>query len=412
MVTTNVSKPSREQVNAFRTDLFSRTKVSQPYTIFDSSHRYQPSLDYSYTTANGGEVTHNVDQSTILHNVTATSGSEVTSETFRVFPYQAGKSLQVLQTFVFASPKSNLRQRAGYFSRENGIYLEQDDSSVYLVKRTKVSGTVQEVRVPQSEWNIDKLDGFGPSDVVLDLTKAQIFFIEMDSIGIGSVRMGFAIDGYFLVAHQFNHANHIDTVYMTTVTLPVRYEITNTGATDSVSAQKQISTAVISNGGYFKPVRLVNATRALVTVTDDYYPLVSFRMVSGRTDSVIVPDGIELSPTPTTTLAGEEGDQWQWALYKNATITGGTWNTVAPSNNAEANVTATSMSGGELIISSFFSSTNSGLPNLTTTEDRNWALQLGRTNADVPVSDVYTLAARVITGTGTVKGSFSWEDLR
>jgi hypothetical protein len=412
MVTTNVSKPNRSQINAFRTDMFGRTKVSQPYTLFDSSHRYQPSPDYSYTAVTGGTVTYNADQSTVLHNVTTASGSEVTSETFKVFPYQAGKSLQVLQTFTFASPKSNLRQRAGYFSRENGVYLEQDNSSVYLVKRTKVSGVVEESRISQSEWNVDKLDGSGPSDVVLDLTKAQIFFIEMDSVGIGSVRVGFAIDGYFIVAHQFNHSNHIDTVYMTTVTLPARYEITNTGATDSVSTQKQVSTAVISNGGYFKPVRLSNAVRSLVTVTDEYYPLVSFRMVPGRTDSVIVPDGIELSPTPTTTPVGEVADDWQWALYKNATISGGAWNTYAPENNVETNVTATSMSGGELIVSSFFSSTNSGLPNLTTTNERNWALQLGRTNADVPVSDVYTLAARVVNGTGTVKGSFAWEDLR
>jgi hypothetical protein len=399
----NVSKPSRDLINAFRTDLFGRTKTSEPYTLFDSSHRFQNSDDYSYTTANGGTVTYNADQSSVLHNVTTTSGSEVTAETFRVFPYQPGKSLQVLQTFVFAAPKPNLRQRAGYFSRENGFYLEQDGTEVYFVKRTKVSGTVEELRVPQSEWNVDKLDGTGPSDRVLDLTKAQILFSEYEWLGVGSVRLGFALDGYFVIAHQFNHANYIDSVYMTTATLPVRYEITNTGATSSASFQKQICTTVISNGGYFKPVRLQSVIRADTTVGTSYFPLVSIRMTEGRTDSVIIPDGVELSPNT--------GDNWEWALIKNAVITGGSWEVIAPKNNVEYNTTSTSLTNGETIISSFFSSTNQVLPTLTIKDERNWSLQLGRTNSNSPVSDTFTLAVRVLSGTGSIKSSFAWHDL-
>lgn len=399
----NVSKPSRQLINAFRTDMFGRTKVSEPYTLFDSSHRYQASDDFSYTTANGGEVVYNADQSSVFHNVTTASGSEVTSETFRVFAYQPGKSLQVLQTFVFAPPQTNLRQRAGYFSRENGFYLEQDGTDVYLVKRTKVSGTVEELRVPQSEWNVDKLDGMGPSDRVLDLTKAHIFFSEYEWLGVGSVRLGFVLDGYFIIVHQFNHANHIDSVYMTTATLPVRYEITNTGTTSSASTQKQICTTVISNGGFFKPVRMQSVIRPNTTVGTTYYPLISLRMTEDRTDSVVIPDGVELSPNT--------GDNWEWALIKNATITGGSWELAGPKNNVEYNTSSTALSAGETVISSFFSSTNQVLPTLTVKDERNWSLQLGRTNSDTPVSDVYTLAVRVLRGTGEIKSSFNWHDL-
>ena len=400
----NVSKPSRQLINAFRTDMFGRTKVSEAYTLFDSSHRYQASEDFSYETNNGGTVTFNENESSVLHNVTADAGSEVTAETFRVFPYQPGKSLQVLQTFVFASPKANLRQRAGYFSRENGFYLEQDGADVYLVKRTKVSGSIEEVRVPQSEWNIDRLDGSGPSDRVLDLTKIQILFSEYEWLGAGSVRLGFVLDGYFVIVHQFNHANYIDTTYITSATLPVRYEITNTGDTDSSSTQKQVCTTVISNGGYFKPVELYNAVRASATVGTSFYPLISIRLAEGRTDSVVIPDGIDLAPST--------GDDWEWALVKNATVTGGTWVTSAPNNNVEYNISATGMTGGRAVIDNFFSSTNQTLPAITVTETRNWSLQLGRTNSDTPVSDVYTLAARVLNGTGVIKSGMAWHDLK
>jgi hypothetical protein len=400
----NVSQPSQRLINAFRTDMFGRTKVSEPYTLFDSTHRYQASEDYSYTTSNGATVGYNANESTVLHNVTADAGSEATAETFRVFPYQPGKSLQVLQTFVFAPPQDNLRQRAGYFSRENGFYLEQDGEEVYFVARSGVSGSVSEIRVPQSEWNIDKLDGMGPSDRVLDLTKIQILFSEYEWLGGGSMRLGFVLDGYFILCHQFNHANYISSVYITTATLPVRYEITNTGPTASASTQKQICTTVISNGGYFKPTLLYSATRQTTQVGTALYPLVSIRMAPGRTDSVVIPDGVDLSPTT--------GAEWEWALVKNATITGGTWVTKTPNNNVQYNVTSTAMSGGQAVIESFFTSTNQSAPTITVTDDRNWSLQLGRTNSATPVSDTYTLAARVIAGTGDIQSALSWHDLK
>lgn len=383
--------------------MFGRTKVSEPYTMFDSSSRYQPSDDFSYTTTNGGTVTYNADQSTVFHNVTTDSGSEVTAETFRVFSYQPGKSLQVLQTFVFAPPQENLRQRAGYFGRENGFYLEQDGTDIYLVKRTKISGSVEELRVPQSEWNTDKLDGTGPSDRVLDLSKAQILFSEYEWLGVGSVRMGVVLDGYFVVMHQFNHANYIDSVYMTTATLPVRYELTNTGATASASTQKQICVTVISNGGYFKPVLLTTAIRGTTQVATNYVPLVSIRMTEGRMDSVIIPDGIDLSPSSQA--------DWEWALFKNATITGGSWVLSSPKNNVEYNTTATSMTGGLKVIDSYFTTTNQSSPSLAATTERNWGLQLGRTNSDTPVSDVYTLAVKTLSGNGNIQSAMSWHDL-
>ena len=399
----NVSKPSRALINAFRADMFGRTKVAEAFTLFDSQHRYQDSNDFSDTTASGGTVGYDANQSSALLNVTTTSGSEVTRETKRIFPYQPGKSLQVMQTFVFAPPQTNLRQRAGYFTRQNGVFLEQDGDTISFVLRSSASGSVVETRVPQSDWNIDKLDGTGPSDVVLDLTKAQILFSEYEWLGVGSVRIGFAIDGYFIIAHQFNHANYIDSVYMTTAALPARLEITNTGPTDSASTMKQICTTVISNGGYFRPTNQKTAIRQTTRVSTSYYPLISIRMAEGRTDSVIIPTGIDISPVD----AGE----FEYVLFRNATITGGTYVLRGPDNNVEYNSTATSMVAGELLQEGFFSSTNQTLSSVTISDSKNFSFQLGRTNADTPVSDVVTLAVRTLTGTADVRASLTWEDL-
>jgi len=401
-MTGKIPNVSQHGYSSFRTDMFGRIKISEGYSLFDSSHRYNENGDFSDITTSGASVSHIAEQSSSALTVSTTSGSKVHRETKKVFPYQPGKSLQVLQTFVFAPPKTNLRQRAGYFSRQNGFYLEQDGTNVYLVKRSYTTGSVVETRIPQSEWNVDTLDGNGPSDIVLDLTKAQILFSEYEWLGVGSVRMGFAIDGYFIVAHQFNHANHIDSVYMTTASLPCRYEIENTGTTASSSTMKQVCISVISNGGYFKSNKTHTVLRSSATVGTSYYPLIAIRMASGKTDSVIVPGLINLFPTTA--------DDFEWALIKNPTsVTGGSWLTHS-ALNVEYNISATSMVGGEHMLEGFFGATNQ-----TTTEEggnvANFVFQLGRTNSDTPVSDVYVLSAKAVTGTGNVKSSFGWFDL-
>jgi len=387
---------------SFRTDMFGRIKTADGYVLFDSSHRYNENGDFSDITANGATVSHIANQSSSALTVTTTSGSKVYRETKKVFPYQPGKSLQVMQTFVFAPPQTNLRQRAGYFGRQNGFYLEQDGTNIYFVKRSYITGQVVETKVPQSEWNIEKLDGSGMSDMVLDLTKAQILFSEYEWLGVGSVRMGFAIDGYFIICHQFDHANHIDSVYMTTATLPVRYEIENLGTTASSSTMKQVCVSVISNGGYFKTSRIHTVMRSSTTVGTDYYPLIAIRMATGKTDSVIVPGIVNLFPT-------SNGD-FEYALIKNPTsITGGSWVTHS-ALNVEYNISATSMVGGEHMLDGFFGSTNQSTSSAGT-DASDFTFQLGRTNADTPVSDIFVLSVRTVSNTGNVKSSLGWFDL-
>ncbi len=393
---------SQHGYSSFRTDMFGRIKTSEGYVLFDSSHRYNENGDFSDIIETGASVSHIAEQSSSALTVSTTSGSKVYRETKKVFPYQPGKSLQIMQTFVFAPPKANLRQRAGYFGRQNGFYLEQDGTNVYFVKRSYITGSVVETRIPQSEWNVDPLNGSGPSDLTLDLSKAQILFSEYEWLGVGSVRMGFAIDGYFVICHQFNHANQIDTVYITTATLPVRYEIENTGTTSSSSTMKQVCVSVVSNGGYFKSSNVKTIVRPSTTVGTSYYPLISIRMASGRTDSVIIPGLVDLFPTSS-------GD-FEYSLIKNPTsITGGSW-VLHSSANVEYNISATSMVGGESLLDGFFGATNQSTSS-GGTDAANFAFQLGRTNADTPVSDVFVLAVKVVTGTGNVKSSLGWYDL-
>jgi hypothetical protein len=191
------------------TDAFSRTRVSEPFTLFDSSYRYADNQLWTSTTATGGTATFNSAQGLVDLSVTSASGSEVIRETTKVFAYQPGKSLLTLNTFVMAPAKTNLRQRVGYYGASNGYYLEQDNTTVSFVERSFVTGVVVNTPVVQANWNVDPMNGSGPSGITIDLTKAQILYMDLEWLGVGTVRIGFVINGEFYVCHKFHHANLI-----------------------------------------------------------------------------------------------------------------------------------------------------------------------------------------------------------
>lgn len=386
----------------FSIDMFGRLKVSNPFTLFDSTHRYTTNGDFSDETNGTGSVAHLPNESSDSLNIGTALGDRVTRESKNVFAYQPGKSLQTMQSFVMAPAKAGLRQRVGYFSRSNGIYLEQDGLTTNLVVRTSTSGSVEEIRVPRSSWDRTPLMRDRGHDIQLDLSAGQIFFIEIEWLGLGSVKCGFVIGGEFYTVHQFDHSNWIKKVYMTTAALPLRYEIENTAATASASSMKQICATVISNGGYDWQRRSYTVRRdANLSVTTDLKPLIAIRMVAGRTDSVIIPADFSLFPTAV-------GD-YVVVLLKNPTLVGGDWVT-GDGGNVEYNINATSVSGGSVLSNTYTQSSNQSAQAVTIGGVSRLFMQLGRTNSTTPVSDMLVVATRTTTGTGTAVGSFAWYD--
>jgi hypothetical protein len=388
-------------------DAFGRARVSTPFSLFDSQSRYASDNQFDTSTAIGGTATYQANESTVDLGVTTSSGSEVVRQTFRNFPYQPGKSLLILATFVMNAAKTNLRQRVGYFSTQNGIFLQQDDSTVSFVLRTYTSGAVDDTRsVSQANWNGDKLDGTGVSGITLDLTKSQILFIDIEWLGVGSVRCGFVIDGQYIVAHTFTNANQNAKVYMTTAILPVRYEITNKAATASASTMKQVCSSVISEGGYEATSidHVARRTTALGTISTTFLPLVSIRLASTALGAVVLPNRVQVLPTTN--------QNYEVALFKNPTLTGASWAAVDTDANVQYDVASTAMTGGSIVQTDYVTTSGSGgVGNLVAPTGYNFDLQLGVSLANV--SDIYTVAIRTVSGatTGDAVGSLSFYDL-
>ena len=116
-------------------DAFGRARVSSPLTLFDSSHRYRDNGLWSTSNTAGTSYAFNQNEGLVKLNVTTGQNQEIIRETIKVFSYQPGKSLQVMNTFVMNPAKTGLRQRIGYFGANNGIYLEQSNNDIYFVER-------------------------------------------------------------------------------------------------------------------------------------------------------------------------------------------------------------------------------------------------------------------------------------
>lgn len=382
-------------------DAFGRVRVSQPVTLFDSKNIYEDNGYYSSSTSGTATVSYLADESSIKLEIGTASGDKIYRETKRVFSYQPGKSLLILNTFVFNTAKTNLRQRIGYFGTNNGIFLEQDGTTINLVKRSYVTGSVVDTKVAKASWSNDVLDGTGKSRKTLDLTKSQIFFIDIEWLGVGSVRCGFIIDGKPIICHTFHNANVASSVYMTTPNLPLRMEIENTGVTASSSSMKAICASVMTEGGYERKVEpsTVRMT-ASTSVGTSFEPLMTIRLASDRLDAIILPNKYAIQPLSNAT--------YEIALIKNTVLTGSSYDTTTFSN-FDFDITATALTGGTILRSDYLGSSNQASPQLDVNGSYNWALQLGRTLAGV--SDKLTVAARVTSGTGDVVGTFEIYDL-
>ena len=392
------------------TDAFGRLRTSTPLTLFDSSHRYRDNNLWSgLVVGTGSTVGFVTTQGLVNIGIGTTAGCSVIRETTKVFAYQPGKSLQIMNTFVMNAPKTNLRQRVGYFGADNGMYLELAGDTLYFVERSLSLGTT--TRISQHNWNIDTMLGVGhlnPSGITLDISKAQILWMDIEWLGLGTVRLGFVVDGKFIHCHSFHHANLITSTYITTASLPVRYEIANTGITTSVSNLKQVCSTVISEGGYElrglqQAIGTPITAPKTLTTAGTFYPIVSLRLKTTALDAIVIMTALSL-------MGIGNGNNYNWQVRASGTTSGGSWVSANADSGVEYNITGTSYAGGRILASGFLNSSNQGSPSIDILKEALFKFQLER-NGLTSTSFELTLLATSATGGEQIFASMDWEEV-
>ena len=182
--------------------------------------------------------------------VTVTSGSNTVTQTNLAFPTSFTNQLDP-GDFVVIRGQSYRIETIGSDTSMT-ISPSYRGATAQFVQFSK---TIDE-RVPQSEWNLDTMDGNGPSGFTLDLTKMQMFYIDYSWYGAGFVRWGLrGIDGTVYYVHKLLNNNTNSEAYMRSGNLPARYESNTFAKTTSITETIGVSdnTINVKNTEGFSP---------------------------------------------------------------------------------------------------------------------------------------------------------------
>jgi hypothetical protein len=232
--------------------------------------------------------------------------------------------------------------------------------------------------------------------------------MDIEWLGLGTVRMGFVINGTFVPAHNFDHANLVTTTYITTASLPLRYEIKNTAGTASSSKLKQVCSTVISEGGYSlnglqQGIGTPILSPTSLATAGTYYPIVSLRLKTTRLDAIVI-------LTAASILGITNNVNYEWQVVASGTTTGGTWVSAGTNSSVEYNITGTSFAGGRILASGYTQGSNQGASTIDILKEALFANQLERNGLTSSAFEL-TLVVAASTNSSSVLASFDWQEV-
>lgn len=372
---------------------FSRLRTDSAVTLFDYTSQYNtgPLFFETSLTGDAAEAHVPLESSTTLS--VQTSGDIAARQSRQYLRYQPGKGQQVFLTLVLGAVVSGVRRRAGYFDGENGVFLEMDESgNLYWVLRSNTSGTPTDTRIPRGSWNRET--------AYIDVEKTIIVVIDLQFLGVGRVRCGFDIDGEIVYCHEFLNAGNTTGVYMTTGTLPVRYEIEATDTPGEVAYLKTICSAVASEGGVEEsrgvPFAACSGATA-VSVTSEV-PLISIRpkaLFNGITNrAMIILTGADMLARSKSAV---------FHIKYGGALTGASWADVNATHSCvEYDTTASAISGGICIANTFVPASAAGANRAPGASRINLvsrlpiALDISGGHPTSPLSDVITVTCETL----------------
>jgi hypothetical protein len=251
-------------------------------------HLFRYGLDLTHstiTTSGGGTLTHNVSIPACVFSTGLTFGDRSQYSTDKYFHMDPGHSTQIaVAGYIGDSGKTGVTRKWGYYDDEEGCYFELTGTTLYIV--VKNSHTGYEYKIPQSQWNGDRVNGAGGSKNLsgydLDLTKTNVYIIEFQNAA-GYVFFKVMTDQGIATVHTFPMVNN----FTGSVTghhllhLPFRAEQYNTSSVGSTSEAYLTGYIILQSTSDYSVKRRANSVELdLVDIAGDgdYHALATVHM--------------------------------------------------------------------------------------------------------------------------------------
>jgi len=273
-------------------------------------------------------------------------------------------------------------------SENNGLYFGVDATGLYTAIKDGGAAT----KTYQSDWNIDKLDGTGPSGVTADLSKGDIWRIIYTWYGYGQIVWGKVAT--INNQQQFAPCHYVVPEGSTSIESPNFYifaEVLNGG--DAANLDAFVGGRQYSIVGRYRPkFRYTSQLRTGVSTSTSILPIVSFRNKTAFLDRTVRVAGMEVIPVTEDVVV---------EVRINGTLTNASWQTptnhTAAETAVESDISATALTNGVVVWSEVF---EAGKKNESNT------LAVAALDIDLPQQQPVTLCARTLSGTGTVTANF------
>lgn len=385
-------------------DSFNRIKVAPPHLLFDASFQYSLQDEvFIFEQLIGGTVTHNPTRAVAVLTCTSTTGSKARFRTRNYFPYSPAFTNTLIGSFNFHGIVPNVHKRLGLYDDQDGFFIQTNagTATVQLGIRSSIGGTTTNNLVDQSFWNIDKMDGTGPSGVTLDWTKQQILFLQFQWLGTGRATFGFVIDGKTIRVHTFDHANKLTSLYSRTGTLPIFAEVTNDGSIlgsyMEFTCCSLVANGAVSQHGHLHSISSGTIPKALTTAGTSI-PIISLRKAPGFTKIPVQILDMEAFCT--------SNDDFLVQIVHKPVLNGAVWTNITHSV-CQKDTSATSYTGGH-IIAEFYLKGNLQPSVSLESIARFWDLTLG--NDFAGDSEIFSLVATALTANATLYGTISYKE--
>jgi hypothetical protein len=421
----NVVNPTVAITNQFEPaaiDAFGRQRMSTPFTLADYSHVYGEDTELlTKTSGTSSTITFDINRAKAILTV-GTGANDFTIHQSRMYHhYMPGKSQMTLQSFNFTGSRIGTNKRIGLFDDNNGIFfLQSGDGTKAIVLRSNVSGSVYDETVTQNNWNIDKLDGTGPSLFNLNTTQTQLFAADFQWLGVGRVRAGFVHNGDIIIAHEFYNSNNKPSVYWSNPNLPVRCEIRNySGLAAGTDSFDQICATVLSEGGYSEAgvdFAAVNSTTRSVATTSKL-PLIAISLKTGYYGK---PNRSVVRANSLNVYTADNAISYEfWRLPSTGSISGGAWESANNESVVQYNQGATSVNftSGTLINVGFIIAGGQGAGQFSSSNQTTSVSSAKRgyisQNIDSTDSNVFVIVATGIGGgSSNTRANIQWRETR
>jgi hypothetical protein len=405
-------------------DAFGKLRVSTPQTLLEIKFPGQTAgatgfLNNSLQVCTASTGTYSAPCSNAKCIIGGTGPGYFISQSRNFCVYQAGKSLLINASGIIKPGNTAFVGRIGYFFNsvplanplvvEDGLYFEYGTTMKVCYKNDELE------EIPQSDWNIDKMDGTGSSGLNLNFSKCQLFLIDMEWLGVGRIRFGFYAYGKVIYCHQVSNINALTLPYTKLINLPLCYSLhSSTAGATATGSITQICGTVLSEGGYTPVGRPFTATSGLVDIETANIEIPILMLRGGTTNYFhqnIIPTNINITDNANNIIV-----TYYFRIYRdgNTPFPGGTiaWNPVdtnySVSQYARTSTGTFSSANSILVHSGDFISRSTVAYGDLSSVFSSQILQI--TSNILNVSDILCLSVSSLSTSSNIAATLSWNE--